>query len=196
MSHRTGRFLAPLFLLAGTLVGCGPSWVVVRQASPNTLAGTRSVYAAPLSWESLSIGGKNTEAEWIAKRDAKDQAQFRADWERDKAEASSIYATRLAANLARSGLTTVPAAGGQTLGIRAHVDIYEPGFWSPAGFGNAATELKVTVDFVVGGTAQDTVQFHPAVGPSVFNPVPGQRCKQAAEQLADQVAAYLTARAR
>ena len=192
-SIKTFLSVALLAAVAGT--GCGPSWIVVKQANPNTLTG-KSFSIDAVNWDGVSIGGNTSEADWIAKRKPEEQEKFKADWTTDKTEAGQMFATRLTERLGKRGITVAAAPGGEAFAVKAKIDMYEPGFWSPMGFGNANTTLVVSVDFAdAAGAAQDTVKFTANITPGTFNPATGQRIRQAAENLADQVDAYLATRA-
>jgi hypothetical protein len=187
------RFVATALFAA--LAGCGPSWSVIKQATPNTLASKKSFSVDAVSWDGLSIGGQSSEADWIAKRKPEEQGQFKADWEKDKGEGAQLFATRVGASLGKWGGAVAPSPGGDAFGIKPHINMYEPGFWSPMGFGNSNTVVVMTVDFVDGaGAVQDTVKFTGSVQGTVFTPVPSQRMRQCIEMIADQVAEYLQGR--
>lgn len=185
--------VAVLAAFAGA--GCGPTWVVVKQANPNSLTGKSFNVEAP-NWDGVSIGHQDTEATWIAKRKPEEQEKFKADWTTDKTEAGQMFVARLNERLGKKGIGVAAAPGGEAFGVKSKVDLYEPGFWSPMGFGNSNTMVTVTVDFTDGaGAVQDTVKFTANVTPGITNPATGQRVRQAAENLADQVADYVATRA-
>ena len=49
---------AALTVVAGT--GCGPTWVVVKQATPNTLQGKKIIAIESVSWDGVMIGGDSS----------------------------------------------------------------------------------------------------------------------------------------
>lgn len=186
------RNLLVVASFAAFAAGCGPSWTVVKQANPNAFSGKKAYTVEPLSFQGVLIGGVDTEDAWIAKRKPEKQAEFRASYEQDKVDATQKFDERLKANLDKAGY-----AAGADVTVRPHVTSYEPGFWSPAGWGNKNTELTVNVDFVdAAGNVQDTIIFSSKIAPGTFNPATGQRVRQAANKLADEVAQYVTARTK
>lgn len=195
MTNSLKNVLAVAVLAAFAGAGCGPSWIVVKQANPNTLLGKSFSIEAP-SWDSVSIGGKTSEADWIAKRKPEEQEKFKAEWATDKSESGQMFVTRLTEKLGKRGIGVAAAAGGEAFGIKGKIDLYEPGFWSPMGWGNMNTTVVATIDFLDGaGAVQDTVKFTANIVPGITNPATGQRVRQAAENLADQIDAYLATRA-
>ena len=191
----TARALSTALVVATLASGCGPSWIIVKQSNPNTLVGKKSFAVEPVAWQGLSIGGKDTEEAWIAKRKPEEQAQFKTEWETDKAESAKKLAARLGDKMAKIAATVAGAPGGDAVTIRGKVELYEPGFWSPMGFGNADTVVVMNVDFTdAAGAPQDTVKFTARVPGSIIMPAPGQRLREGCEQIADQVISYLAAR--
>ena len=193
-TNRRPVLATSLLALSLAIAGCGPSWVIVKQAPGSPLATRKAVTIAALDWTALSISGKSSEAEWIAQHKPAEQAQFQVDWQKDKADAGMLFASHLAERLATLGIVATATPTAEGFGVQAHADMFEPGFWSPMGFGNTASVLVATVQLVDGSGVIDTVRFTARIGATVFNPVPGQRLRQAAQQVADQVASYIQGR--
>ena len=189
-----------LALLSLFAVGCGGHnvWGIVRQSNPNGLAGQKSFTVTAWNWEGLVIGtreeDKMTLDQYVAKKKPEDQAKWRADFAGDQAGTEQKFREILADKCKGFG-ADCGAAPGQALQIKVRVRVYEPGFWSPAGFGNRATHIRTTVEFTdAAGTTLDEIKFGAVVHPGTFTPSTGQRMRIAAENIANQVSRYLKER--
>ena len=188
-----------LLLVLFTVGGCAPSWIIVKQASPNPLAGKRSFAAQGLGWDQVLIGAREQDRvrldDYVNKKKPEEQAPFREALQKDFAGAGELFKSKLSDKAKGIGLEIAAAPGEGVFGIKSTVKIYEPGFWSPVGFGNRATELHVTVVIAdAAGNVVDEVGLYAAVMPGTFNPATGQRIREAAEAIGAQLAKYLEGR--
>ena len=196
------RILKPavLSLLSIVAVGCGgPNFNIVRQSNPNGLAGKKNFTVAPWNWEGLIIGtreeDKMTLEQYIQKKKPEDQEKWKADFAGDQAGTAAKFQEVLTDKCKSFGANCAAAPGGDAMMIKVRVRVYEPGFWSPAGFGNRDTHLRTTVEFTdPAGNTLDEVKFSWRVTPGTFTPSTGQRMRIAAEGIAGHVAKYLKMR--
>ncbi len=193
------RILKPavLSLLSLVAVGCGgPNFNIVRQSTPNGLQGKRAFTVAAWNWDTLVIGtrdeDKMTLEQYVAKKKPEEQEKWRAAFAGDQAGTAARFQEVLADKCRGFAANCAAPAGADALQIKVRVRVYEPGFWSPAGFGNRATHLRTTVEFAdAAGNTLDEVKFSWAVSPGIYTPSTGQRMRIAAEGIASHVAKYL-----
>ena len=193
--------LLKMLVLPLVAAGCGPTWVVVKQANPNPLSGKKAFAVEALAWEKMSIGSREKDrmslADYVAKKKPEEQEKWKADFAKDQEGAGEKFKEVLASKTKGAGLDTAAGAGPETFTIKPSVRVYEPGFWTPMGWGNRATELHTTVEIVDGsGAVVDEVQFMSVIQPGTFNPSTGQRIRQAAEEWAAQLSNYLAGRTK
>src|SRR5687768_9475314 len=76
--------------IGASAAGCGgPSYQVIRQATPNPLINVRSYALLPVTWEGFTYN-ERPESEWLATRTPDQQAS----WQNDKAGATARYMQR------------------------------------------------------------------------------------------------------
>jgi hypothetical protein len=177
-------FLGSLTLL---VVGCGPRWVVVRQASPNPLLGARRFAVDRVHFEGLRVGGKS-EAEYLA---GKDEGQ-RASFEEDKRAFEGTFAAALTAGA--QGISLVqPPAEAETFVVRPAVGWFEPGFY--AGVAARDTEVELVTQIVrASGEVVDEFTVRSRIPATLTSPSSGDRLRKAGDDLGGVVAKYLRTR--
>jgi hypothetical protein len=183
------RARALLGLLGAGLLasGCTP-WVVVRQASPNPLAGQTQFQLQPLNFDALYVGDK-TQAEYLAGKDP-DQ---RASWQADLLAMNQIFAERLYGNT--PGLTIVPFGQAQARApftIVPRILFIEPGFY--AGVVAASAQVRMALQIQGPQGRLDEIHVEVSVPADLVNAASGQRLRQAAAQLGNVAARYLRER--
>jgi hypothetical protein len=175
------RFGVLLPLLA--LVGCGPSFVVLRQAAPNPFLGKPAFALEPVRYDGLTVGDKPEQA-YLAEKDAKTQEGFQGD----KVGMNEKFAERLTA---RPGAIQLGAQGGWI--IRPVIYKVEPGSFN--GFVNIPTTVRMHLQLVdSAGQVLDEVDLHGTVGADIYHPSAGQRMRDATMQIADQASRYINFR--
>ena len=175
-------------LLALSSIGCGPTWVVVRQANPNPMVGQQAFAIQQLSYENLFVGDK-PEAAWLAGKEPKAVESFNTD----KADSIPIFFTALDANLRRIGAQMVPGPGPGVFLVRPRVTNYEPGSFN--GFFDFPTTVKMSVQFMApNGALLDEVNFSGVIPADLYHPSSGQRMRSALGNIGRQIALYLRTR--
>lgn len=173
--------------LAG--VGCGPHWVVVRQAAPNPLRGQSQFVIEAVTYPNLLVGDK-PEAVWLA--DKKEDA--RQSFEGDKAETAKNLIEQLIARAGSRGIQVIPWSGTPgAFNLRPAITFFEPGNYN--GFVNTATTVQVSVQILSAqGQIIDEVIFRSDIPASIYNPTSGGRMHIAGKDLGGQIANYLILR--
>lgn len=182
--------IAACSLFALTALGCGPTWIVVKQQNPNPMMGAKEFLLAPVSYVGLKVGTLS-EAEYLASKDQESQQSFLGD----KAEAAKNLSDVLIAKAAQGGVSVRPAA--ETPGsfvLRPNITFVEPGTFT--GFVNIATTVEMRLEIVdAQQQVVDEVIFKADIQPSLSNPSSGGRMHSAGKNLGDQTAQYILARA-
>jgi hypothetical protein len=183
---------ACLFALFAT--GCGPHYVVVRQASPNPFAQPGPFAVAPVSFANLVVDGKPEDA-FLAGRDPDANAR----WDADKQRVATTFAESLKANVDSIGWVGANQPGATV--VVAHVTEMHGGV--SLGLGSTAAHISMEVQLVRGGQVLDEikVQAETTQGESgrVGNvPLGGytgsERLRKTADKLGGYVASYLESR--
>ena len=123
--------LSAMTALVGMSVGCGPSWVYIKQANPNPLVGQKAFAIEPVSYEGMKIGnpGAITEQEWIQKKKPEEQPKFLEDLKNSKERFNARFIEFTTSRASKSGVSVTPAAGqGGTWTLKPQVIEFEGGF--------------------------------------------------------------------
>jgi len=167
-------------------IGCGPRWQVVRQASPNPLAGASKFALEPVHYESLVIGGKS-DAEYSAGKDEKE----RASWMDDKKGTEVALLSELQARAQGLLFSGMPPADTQTFIVRTTVVFWEPGFYAVAA---RDSEMRVNVQILGPAGVIDEFTIYSRIHASMVNPSTGGRMRSAGKDVGAVVADYLKKR--
>lgn len=170
--------------LAG--VGCGPHWVVVRQAAPNPLHGQSQFVIEAVTYPNLLVGDK-PEAVWLSEKKESERQSFEAD----KAETAKNLIEQLIARAGSRGIQVIPWTGAPgAFNLRPAITFFEPGNYN--GFVNTATTVQVTLQVLSAqGQIIDEVIFRSDVPATIYNPSSGGRMHTAGKDLGVQLANYL-----
>lgn len=173
--------------LAG--MGCGPRWVVVRQAAPNPLRGQNQFVVEAVTYPNLLVGDK-PEAVWLSEK----KADARQSFEGDKAETAKNLLAQLSARAGSRGIQIIPWSGTPgAFNLRPAITFFEPGNYN--GFVNTATTLQLTLQVLSAqGQLIDEVIFRSDVPATLYNPSSGGRMQLAGNELGGQLANYLISR--
>ena len=176
-------FATAVLLTAFTVSGCGPSWVIVRQANPNPLAGQTNLSVDGMHYETMTVGGK-PEGIYLADKDQNQRDSFL----NDKNETAKVFFTTLRAEA--KGLVLSDAAPGAVFVVQPTVTFWEPGYYAYVARQNSIMNLVLRI---LDGQGQviDEVNLTTQVEATLFNPSTGGRMGSAARQLAEEVARYL-----
>ncbi len=180
---RSSRALAFLFALAfvALLAGCGPHWVVIKQATPNPMSPSSRFYVDKVNLQGLRVGDK-TEAEWMADK----SPDTREKWEGDKAAMGEAFLAGFARGGEGLAVGTSPAEG---FTVRAHFVHYEPGFY--AGIVSGTASIEATIEIVdPSGNVVDAFQIQAGAGGMSA----GERARICAQQLGAIAGRYVVAR--
>lgn len=185
-------FLGALALgaaLSTSLVGCGPPWIVVRQANPSPMLGKNEFVVEPITYPGLMIGDK-PEAVYLGEK----QAESRQSFENDKNETAKNLIEQLMATAGAKGLKVAMSTGAPgPFNLRPAITFVEPGSFN--GFVNIPTVVRMSLQILDGqGQVIDEVLFKSEQPASIYNPSSGGRMHSAGKDLGVQVANYLTTR--
>lgn len=189
MLRRTFALVAPL-ALASVLVGCGPSWVVVKQATPDPFLGQKKFGVLPVDYSGLHVGEKD-EASYLAEKDA----ETRNNWAGDKLGLNDKFAESLMEEARAAGVEVVKATGpaDAPFMIRPHVAWLEPGYY--IGISSGSSQVKMTLQITApDGTVIDEVQLEHGTAGSISSASTGQRLRSDGEGLGETAAKYLAFR--
>lgn len=189
MLRRTFALVAPL-AVASLLVGCGPKWVVVKQAAPDPFLGQKKFAVLPVDYTGLSVGDKD-EASYLAEKDD----ETRSSWAGDKLGLNDEFAKKLMEEARAAGIEVVKATGPADAPylIRPHVAWIEPGFY--IGISGGASDVKMTLQITSpDGRILDEIQLEHRTGGTVSEASTGQRLRSDGEGLGEAAAGYLAFR--
>lgn len=175
--------LALALTLCLVLTGCGPKWVVVKQANPNPMTATSAYRVDKAVFDPNFHVGDKTEQQWMADK----KPETRDNWDGDKVAMSEKFINGFVNE--RDKLQMAATDGAGIFSIRARFVQYEPGFY--VGVASAPTRLEADIDFLDGnGVVLDTIRVHAQHGG--FSP--GEGARSCAEQLGAISAKYLKQR--
>ncbi len=188
MSIRT-RTLASLFAVASAsvLAGCGgPQWVIHSQAAPDPFLNQRNFSVLPADFTGYLIGGKS-EAEYLSSKNPEQQAGFQSD----KQGIDEAFANSLAGHAQGSGITVARATGPEGAPFQIHplIQWLEPGYYAAVAARPAELRMVVRVTSP-DGKVIDEIEVHEK-GKGLAT---GLRLRKAADNLGEDVAAYLATR--
>ena len=176
------RFVAPALAiaLAIALAGCGPKWVVVKQASPNPMTATSSFRVEKAVFDPNFHVGNKTEGEWLA--DAKPEKKD--NWDGDKVAMTEKFTDGFVAE--RERLVMAATSGAGIFSVRARFVQYDPGYYAVVS--SAPATLEADIDFLDGsGAVLDTIRVHSRQGG--FSA--GEGARRCAQELGAISAKYL-----
>ena len=168
-----------LFFLVGALLGgCGPHWIVVKQATPNPMNASSKFFVAKVALDGLRVGNKSEE-EWMAEKGA----ETRDSWDGDKLAMNDEFATGFVSAKDDLGMSSSPAGA---FTVKAHILRYEPGFYVGVASGKASLDAAIQV-LDQGGTVVDEFQVTASAGGMSA----GERSRQCARILGATAAKYV-----
>ena len=175
--------VAPAFALSLVLSGCGPKWVVVKQANPTPMTAASPYRVEKSVFDPNFHVGNKTEQEWMADK----KPETKDNWDGDKVAMVEKFTDGFVGE--RENLNMAATTGPGIFSVRARFVQYEPGFY--VGVASAPTRLEADIDFLDGGGAVlDTIRVHAQYGG--FSP--GEGARQCAQQLGAISAKYLKQR--
>jgi hypothetical protein len=175
--------LVAALALSLVLSGCGPKWIVVKQASPNPMTATSSFRVEKAVFDPNFHVGDKTEQEWMSAK----KAETRDNWDGDKVAMVEKFTDGFVG--AREKLLMAATSGAGIFSIRARFVQYEPGYF--VGVASAPARLEADIDFLDGGGGVlDTIRVKTQYGG--FSP--GEGARHCAEQLGAISAKYLKQR--
>ncbi len=190
MHRRHFLVLATALAAAPLLVGCGPKWIVLTQATPNPLLNQNKFGLMPVEYTGLIVGEKS-EADYLSSKDE----ETRASWAGDKAGIDTELGKVLTEKAAESGITIVKATGpaDAPFMIRPKVEFIEPGIYTYVY--NKPSEVRMKVQITTpDGKVVDEIAIKHATPASITNPAVGNRLRDDGEALGAILAGYLKVR--
>jgi hypothetical protein len=141
-----------LLVLAIALAGCGPKWVVVKQASPNPMTSASKFKVETPAFDPNFHVGNKTEKEWMSEK----KAETRDNWDGDKAAMLEKFTEGFMGEKENVMIAGAPGAG--IFSVRAKYVQYDPGYYAVVS--SAPTTLEADVDFLdAGGNVVDTIRI-------------------------------------
>jgi len=191
MTRRLMMFLGLLTWLA-LFTGCGPSWQVIKQATPNPILGKTQFTVLPVDFTNIRIGSK-AEAEWLAGKDADSQKS----WADDKVAMNLKFSAALASQAAEYGaqVQAGTAAGSAPFVIKPVATMAEPGFY--AGIVSAASVYEITIQITTpDGQVVDEIRVQTSEAADLYNPSSGGRLRNCSEHAGKIAGDYLKTRVK
>lgn len=168
-------------LLAFVLIGCGPRWQIVSQASPNPMSAGSKFFVEPLHFENLIVGGKNEDA-YQATKSPEQQASWKSDKDGMATEFADGYSD------ARDAVGTAASPAG-AFTVRPHITFIEPGF--DIGIASRPAEVRINVQIL---NEQNAVVDEFTINAMANGFASGSRVRVAAKDLGKVTARYVKAR--
>jgi hypothetical protein len=188
MTNSARIALASLVAAAALAAGCGPPYIIVRQAAANPLAQPRLVAVEPMVFPPDMRVGNIPEQAYLARKDPNQQQS----WQIDKAKLSDFYRSQLVARSYGRAIAPPPgmAPPPGSLVLRAICQRIEPGnYFGPP------TEVNLLVQIIDPQAGPlDEFQTRSAIGANAFSSVTS-RLQEAGYQLGAFTASYLADRA-
>lgn len=175
---------------SGVVVGCRDRYTVRHAASPNPLKAVRTFALEPLRFsEAMRVEGKS-EVDWLAKQ----PGETRASWPSSRTGMIAAFQRGLASGAGDGHLEIVAAPGAPgTYVVRAVVRHVEPGFFS--GPTSSDTMVEIDVEIVSPqGLVLDALTSRASVPATALNLELGDRLRDAAKDVGENVAGYLRER--
>jgi hypothetical protein len=168
-------------LLALALIGCGPRWQIVAQATPNPMSASSKFFVEPLHFENLIVGGKNEDAYQATK-----SPEQQASWKSDKDGMAAEFANGYSEERDAVGVAASPAGA---FTVRPHITFIEPGF--NIGIASHPAEVRINVQIL---NEQNAVVDEFTISSSTNAYATGTRVRIAAKDLGVVTARYMKAR--
>lgn len=174
------RLLLPAALLL--LTGCGERWLVVTASGPPSALFGKTSFAFSSDFSKLSVGGKTVDA-YVAEKGADTKASFEGDLKGMNDDLLKILKSN------KSGWTFIEGGEAEVQVVSAWTFI-EPGVFT-AVF-NMPTQTTTRISFAIGGQVVDEAEFKAYKDADLYHPSSGQRMRNCAEDIGDQVLDFLT----
>lgn len=167
-------------------IGCGPSWTVVKQASPNPFTENPELVEAPAELVSLGVAD-GSERAFLEGKDA----DARAAWEKAKSALVAAFARGFAERAKALGLVTTPSK--RAFQVVTAIRWIQPGFYSPTAA--TASRVKISVNVLgADGTLHDTIEVEHGTAASIGHDTIASRLEEDGRALGATVADYLKQR--
>jgi hypothetical protein len=190
MNRRTLLAAVVVSVVSFLLMGCGPHWRVMSQASPDPFMNQKRFAVLPIDYAGLRIGDKG-EVEYLAGKDDDSRKSFVGD----KVGVNEEFAKALIGKAGELGLQVVPATGPTDAPflIRPSIAWLEPGFY--VGVASAPSRIRMTVRITTpDGRILDEIELEHATGAGITTPASGTRLRHDGEGLGTVTAEYLQSR--
>jgi hypothetical protein len=174
-------------MLAALMMGCGPPWQIVRQATPDPFLGKKNFVVLPINFTGLRVGEKD-EAGYLAEKGEDTKRSFAGDKEGINGE----FVKGLQSEANDGGIQVAPSANpaAAEFVIRPIVQWLEPGYY--IGISSGASTVKMTVQITTpDGSVLDEILLQHSTPGSLTNAAVGTRLRQDGEDLGKYLGKYL-----
>jgi hypothetical protein len=172
-----------VLMLTFVMAGCGPKWVVVKQASPNPMAKSSNFKIEKAVFDTNFHVGNKTETEWMSEK----KAETKDHWDGDKVAMADKFMDGFMGE--KDNVLVANAVGAGVFTVRAKYVQYEPGFYAVVA--GSPTALDADVEFLdASGAVVDVIRVH--VKHSGFSA--GEGARACAAQIGAISAKYLKQR--
>lgn len=184
---RRSAFAIALFMLAALIMGCGPPWQIVKQATPDPFMGKKSFVVLPVNFTGLRVGEKD-EASYLAEKDQ----EARNNWAGDKEGINGEFIKSLQIQANKAGIQVTPSAApaGAEFIIKPVVAWVEPGYYIGISAGSSRVNMTVQIT-TPDGAVLDEILLQHGTGGSIQNAAVGTRLRQDGEDIGHYLGRYL-----
>jgi hypothetical protein len=140
MNRRTLLSAIVVTAASTALAGCGPSWLIHLQATPDPFVNQKAFAVLPIDYAGLTIGDK-PEPEYLAGKTPDQQESFKTD----KAALNEEFLRELSQHADEQGVHVVPATGPDSAPFLIHPSVawLEPGYY--VGVASRPSEVRMLV---------------------------------------------------
>jgi len=172
-----------VLMFALALAGCGPKWVVVKQASPNPMTAASNFKVEKGVFDPTFHVGSKTEQEWMSEK----KAETKDNWDGDKVAMTEKFVDGFMGE--KDQVLIANAAGAGVFSVRAKYVQYDPGYYAVVS--SAPTALDADVEFLdASGAVVDVIRIHVKQGG--FSS--GEGARRCAQEIGAISAKYLKTR--
>jgi hypothetical protein len=170
-------------MVAFVLAGCGPRWVVMKQASPNPMTDKSNFMVEKGTFDSTFRVGSKTEQQWMSEK----KAETKENWDGDKVAMTEKFVEGFMG--AKDNVLVANAAGAGVFSVRAKYVHYDPGYYAVVS--SAPTTLEADVEFLdASGAVVDVIRVNVKQG--AFSS--GEGARRCAAEIGALSAKYLKTR--
>jgi hypothetical protein len=141
-----------VLMVALVLGGCGPRWIVMKQATPNPMTPKSGFVVEKGTFDPGFRVGSKTEQQWMSEK----KAETKESWDGDKVAMTEKFVEGFMG--AKDNVVVANGGGTGVFSVRAKYVHYEPGYYAVVS--SAPTQLEADVEFLDGsGTVVDVIHL-------------------------------------